>query len=429
MSRRRYTMLLLGLVLLVVLLMPLIMLPGSLSQDAEGKEWLWAPHPSQEEEPSYRQLDVTVSMTEEEVKALQVLSDRFAAQHPGTEVQIRNLPYIDSYEQLRSEAAMRELTDIILLESGWVQEFAARGYLDPLDDLFTAESLADHLAPLLQQVKWNGYIWGMPLDGNPYITVWSRALLEEAGRLEPPADWAELVLLTDELRQYERQGSDPLAWVAADNAGLAWISWLAALQAGAAADNLQEQLILPEEVWQFLSLAMADNRIRLSPTSEAGPLATELIQGELLSSVMPWTVYLEAAQQGSGEQLLLAMDGDRLLMPGGRSYVVADTARDKELAHAWIAAVASPEAQREAWQRQGSLPARSSLYSIVHADSTVKLPEWLYEALAGQPLWPPDPHLQSHLSGYEALSLAWAGGAYTGDEYRESWEKRLLNFD
>jgi len=363
MSRRRYIMLLLGLGMVLLMLVPLLMLPGSISKTTEGKEWSWSPDTVQSEEPRNRSIDVIVSMSEIELAELHLLNDRFEGAHPGAVVQIHNVPREELYDRLKREAALDELPDILLLESEWVQEFAARGYLDPMDDLYSAESLADHPTALLQQVRWNGYLWGVPLHPDPYVIVWSRTLLADAGAEEAPQDWERLATLVGALREAEEEGP-PSLWLAGESGGEPLTAWLAALHtlhSGSPAPPRQA-LTMPSGLWALLETGVAEGRIELT---EQDPLtmAERLSSGQLLSAAMRWSDYQLVSRQLGAGQLLLSMSEGGLLSPGGQSWVVADRSAEQELAHDWIAAAVSLDAQRETLARRTTIPARLSLYA------------------------------------------------------------------
>ncbi|GBF75455.1 hypothetical protein PA598K_03868 [Paenibacillus sp. 598K] len=422
MSRRRYIMLLLGLGMVLLMLVPLLMLPGSISKTTEGKEWSWSPDTVQSEEPRNRSIDVIVSMSEIELAELDQLNDRFQSAHPGAEVRIHNMPREELYDRLKREAALDELPDILLLESEWVQEFAARGYLDPVDDLYSAESLADHPASLLQQVRWNGYLWGVPLHPDPNVIVWSRSLLEDAGAKEAPTDWERLSTLIGATREAAGEGPAPL-WLAGASSGEPLMTWLAALHTGSAA-TARQALTLPDGLWAWLESGVAEGRIELA---ESDPLAlAELLSsGRLLSAVMTWSDYqLVSSRLGAG-QLQLSLPEGGLLSPGGRSWVIADRSAEQELAHDWVAAAVSLDAQREALARRTTIPARLSLYAGSASGQERTIPVWLEQALSVPALMPSGPDWYARMAAYESLWQRWQAGELTAAAYREGWEARL----
>lgn len=422
MSRRRYIMLLLGLGMALLMLVPLLMLPSSISKTTEGKEWSWSPDTVQSEEPRNRSIDVIVSMSEIELAELHLLNDRFESAHPGATVQIHNVPHEELYDRLKREAALDELPDILLLESEWVQEFAARGYLDPIDDLYSAESLADHPAALLEQVRWNGYLWGVPLHPDPYVIVWSRTLLADAGAEEAPTDWERLTTLVGALREAEREGP-PLLWLAGESGGEPLMAWLTALHTGSPA-TLRQALTLPGGLWALLETGAAEGRIELT---EQDPLtmAERLSSDRLLSAVMSWSDYQLVSRQLSAGQLLLSMPEGGLLSPGGRSWVVADRSAEQELAHDWIAAAVSLDAQREALARRTTIPARLSLYAGSVGSQERSIPVWLEKALSEPALLSSGPDWRARMTAYESLWGRWQAGELTAAAYREGWEARL----
>src|SRR5690606_17381023 len=124
------------------------------------------------------ELRAVIYGNDEEVEAFRSRNEAFMERYPNIQVELIHYAKEEAYKHLAEEAMLGgEAADIFLLDNTWVNEFAAKGMLAPI-----AESSAEEGSPTLipafqRQVQWNGYIWGMPLDSDPYVLVWNRNAL------------------------------------------------------------------------------------------------------------------------------------------------------------------------------------------------------------------------------------------------------------
>ena len=119
------------------------------------------------------------------------------AEHPGHHVRIRfqMVGQTELRERLMHSVAKGTATDIALLDSAWVAEFAERGYLQPFASINTglANALtADLVPPLLAENSVRGELYAMPADAD-FALLWFRRDWFEAEELAPPRTWDELV--------------------------------------------------------------------------------------------------------------------------------------------------------------------------------------------------------------------------------------------
>lgn len=138
-------------------------------------------------------LRAAVSMKEEEFAVLQKLTSQYMEGHPGVSIKLENIPSRDAFVKLKKQSQLGEAPDIMLLDNAWVNELAALGFLLPVDEYFTTEQQAQMIPLLMNQMKWNGYIWGIPKDVDPYILAWNKKTAVDAKLGEPPTTAAELI--------------------------------------------------------------------------------------------------------------------------------------------------------------------------------------------------------------------------------------------
>lgn len=82
--------------------------------------------------------------------------------------------------------------DIMAANERWVQDWAAAGFLEPLDDIMS-DIASKYVAGADKQLKFNGNYYGAH-GGNMVMVMYYRTdLLKEFGMSEPPKTWDEMI--------------------------------------------------------------------------------------------------------------------------------------------------------------------------------------------------------------------------------------------
>lgn len=120
------------------------------------------------------------------------LLDTFKAEHPDLPVRYEPIPanYMDKLLLMLGTGTG---PDLIMVESFWIPELAARGLLLSLDDLAGADSgagLEDFEPALLEAFRNRGRLYALPKDYSTLVLYFNPELLAAAGLDRPPADWS-----------------------------------------------------------------------------------------------------------------------------------------------------------------------------------------------------------------------------------------------
>lgn len=91
--------------------------------------------------------------------------------------------------------------DIVLIDVVWIGEFAANGWVVPLNTFYEDPALGDPnlnlegFFPILLESfgTWDGVVYGLPFDNYSGLMYYNRCMLENAGFDAPPATWEELL--------------------------------------------------------------------------------------------------------------------------------------------------------------------------------------------------------------------------------------------
>jgi multiple sugar transport system substrate-binding protein len=117
-----------------------------------------------------------------------------AAPH-GTKVNVVTVPLTSLHQVLTHAVAEGRAPDLAIVDSVWIAEFAASGFLTPLEDLdeqwIRSEHDGDFLEPLVSSNRSDGRTFGVSPFGS-FAGIWYRRRELEALGLEPPVTWDEL---------------------------------------------------------------------------------------------------------------------------------------------------------------------------------------------------------------------------------------------
>lgn len=340
---------------------------------------------------------VSVSLPADQFRQLEGLNRNFMLKYPHIHVELANEETKDrAYSLWAEQSRQGAASDIMLLDNGLVKPFAVEGFLKPADRIMTGDMLSDQMTGLLDPLRWNGYLWGVPKDVNPYIVVWNSELFAQAGLKEPPADWAAYQAAAAKVMEWNAETSI-VNWSAGDL--YQQLVWLATFQTDQS-DNINLRKINEKQAGQlkwFQTVERNVGRIRMEATGE---LNEALLGNKLLAAILSWDAY-EKLNEKVRDKLII--DRNHILFPwlNGRSYVISSSSKVEEEAMVWIREMTDINNQLKTYEQSGQLPARASLYALnspVQSEQLRKPPAWWFKRLNAkqpddqlaipEPLWP-----------------------------------------
>jgi ABC-type glycerol-3-phosphate transport system substrate-binding protein len=116
----------------------------------------------------------------------------FEAQNPNITLELIGIPYENLRDQLIVRAQSGTAPDLAQIDSAMDLEFAALGYLKPLDDLLTPQTKASVMKALLDASMYKGQIYALPQSPVAYVLYCNTDLAKKAGFTKPPATIDEL---------------------------------------------------------------------------------------------------------------------------------------------------------------------------------------------------------------------------------------------
>ncbi|MEU0739179.1 extracellular solute-binding protein [Streptomyces sp. NPDC006134] len=126
-----------------------------------------------------------------EAPTYKALVEEFEAAHKDIKVDYVNVPFDQAQNKFDTAAGSKGAPDVLRSEVGWTPAFAKKGFFTPLDG---TEALAeqDKFQPsLIEQAKYEGKTYGVPLVTDTLALVYNKELFAKAG-VEVPRTWDDL---------------------------------------------------------------------------------------------------------------------------------------------------------------------------------------------------------------------------------------------
>ncbi|MBW4838481.1 MAG: extracellular solute-binding protein [Paenibacillaceae bacterium] len=359
-------------------------------------------------------IQVAVQMDESDFRRLEEMNRQFTVIHP-VEVDLVNVPAEETYATYQRQLMkLGESPDVLLLDNVWVRRFAADGYLLPTEGYYSGSLSGEVLSASLIPNEWNGYVWGVPLDVDPYVLVYDAVKLKQLGLERPPAsvdDWN--VLISD----FKKQRPQPylMGLDYRDPYAAATLLW----QIGggwkpggsepfyAVKGNMPLSLQQLEQIQPWL----------LDSGAVGADSWSKFNGGELAMMILP----ASEAQKHTLPQMKVwtpeVQPNLASVWIRGRSYAVSSQTDNAEAAGLWISEMTSALNQMR-WQNTSSrLPVLKTIY---YEAAQNELPTWIPATLAagsGAAL-PASPALPGQLEAFQTLTSDYLSGAINMKQYR-----------
>jgi ABC-type glycerol-3-phosphate transport system substrate-binding protein len=104
----------------------------------------------------------------------------------GIPVDVQSLPATAAHEKLLTAQAGGAMPDVLMLYTGWVQEFATIGAIAPVP---LPAMVADLFPGVLDATRVGGRDFAVPWSVAPQVQFYRRDILARAGYPGPPEDW------------------------------------------------------------------------------------------------------------------------------------------------------------------------------------------------------------------------------------------------
>ncbi|MFC5467145.1 extracellular solute-binding protein [Cohnella suwonensis] len=372
-------------------------------------------------------LRVEAAMTEPQFRVLLGENERFSLSHPEITVELTRVDPERAYDRYKEASAMNESADIMLFNNEWVKQFASSGYLIPTDPAFVGKALAEQFNALTSPLKWNGFLWGVPFDMDPYVLLWNDRLLREA--LGPDVALPLALEQWTALADKSAASPTPYSWLAIDREDpLALLGWLQNA-GGERSDGLWAK---GSDPWDSPGTGGALSLLASRLSYVRYPLdvaeAIESVKrGEAAVAVVPYSDASEANAEPRGSaETELAIDHQSWRMPWvwprGRSFVVSSSSESEEAAYVWISEMTGEQTQLANLEKLGKLPVFRTMYDSDRALSNL-LPGRNGANFPNQAPLSAEPELPDELTALSDMWSRLAGSELTLDQWKERWNE------
>ena len=310
--------------------------------------------------------------------------ERFAASHPALPVQIRVTPdAADQRHQLYVQwlNAWTPDPDVLQLDVIWAPEFAAAGWIQPLDGFDQSANDADFFSAPLRASRWLGHLYAIPWFVDVGMLYWRTDLLAA-----PPATFDALVAASRDAIANHRV-AEGFVWEGARYEGLVavFLEHLAGFGGRILDDDGRVAVDTPEAIRALTFMRRSIDDVRVVPASvltwqeeqarfafqngqalfmRNWPYAASLMR-QPAESAVAGRFAVAALPRDAGSSMPAPGSSDRLL--GGSALggsVLAINARSRHPDAAWavVRYLTDPEQMLERARVVGQLPTRRSLY-------------------------------------------------------------------
>ncbi|MFC8436154.1 extracellular solute-binding protein [Streptomyces sp. NPDC057253] len=126
-----------------------------------------------------------------EAPTYKALIKDFEAANKDVKVKYVNVQFDQAQNKFDTAAGASGAPDVLRSEVGWTPAFAKKGYFLPLDGTEALADQAKFKSNLIEQAKYDGKTYGVPLVTDTLALVYNKQLFAKAG-VEAPKTWDEL---------------------------------------------------------------------------------------------------------------------------------------------------------------------------------------------------------------------------------------------
>ncbi|WP_406009344.1 extracellular solute-binding protein [Streptomyces sp. NBC_00637] len=127
-----------------------------------------------------------------EAPTYQALVKQFEAANKDVKVKYVNVPFDQAQNKFDTAAGASGAPDVLRSEVGWTPAFAKKGFFLPLDGTEALKDQAKFKSNLIEQAKYEGKTYGVPIVTDTLALVYNKALFTKAGITEAPKTWDDL---------------------------------------------------------------------------------------------------------------------------------------------------------------------------------------------------------------------------------------------
>jgi N,N'-diacetylchitobiose transport system substrate-binding protein len=332
----------------------------------------------------------------------------------GATLEVQYVPWAEAHDKFVNSIAGGTTPDVAEVGTTWTPEFADAGALEDLSGAVKDAGLGDDLVPgLVDAGTVDGGLYGMPWYAGVRSVVYRTDVFDKAG-VQPPASWDELVQVGDKLKAADPKmitfpvagdseyGVYPFVWGAggkiATEQGDAWKSEI---------DSPQAQ----KGITYYTDLAKKHGFSTPAATTwDEADLSDAFSRGDVAMMIAgSWTpgALVEANPDLEGKIGAFPIPGpDGGMSPsflGGSHLSVFNTAKDKDLAWAFVKLMTTGKFAAQWGEQSGFFPGQKSLLDKTIQENDPLVAPFAKQAVDGGATVPVTP-LYGQVQGKKTVS-------------------------
>ncbi|MBV8884933.1 MAG: sugar ABC transporter substrate-binding protein [Chroococcidiopsidaceae cyanobacterium CP_BM_RX_35] len=131
----------------------------------------------------------------------QQLIATFEAENPGVKVRWVDVPWTAMQSKILTSISAKTAPDVVNLNPDFASQLAGRNAWLNLDDKVPANVRSTYLPNIWKASTLNGKSFGIPWYLTTQLTIYNTKLLNQAGLSHPPATYAELAAIAQQIKQ------------------------------------------------------------------------------------------------------------------------------------------------------------------------------------------------------------------------------------
>jgi len=292
----------------------------------------------------------------------------FEEKHPNIKVEAQAVPYNEFRKKLLTAIAGGTAPDVIRSDIIWVPELAEMGALVALDEFMPDfdEYKGKVFPGPLSTNYWKGHYYGLPLDTNTRILMWSKEMYEAAGISEPPKTIDEFL---EACKKIKALGEGKYCFADGGTYGWAVLPWIWSFGGDITDPDLTTAtgyINGPNTVaaYEFLKELLDEGYLHPGILGGGVDTAGGYAKNEIANLLEgPWMPAIFEAQYPDKEihwSLMPAGEGGSISVVGGEDIVMFQQSKHKEEAAEFIRFMLSPEVQLT-MAEVGQVPVRTDV--------------------------------------------------------------------
>ncbi len=134
-----------------------------------------------------------------------VVEAEFEKQNPDIDLEVENVGFNELFQQIQIRLGAEDDTpDVLAVDGPVVASYGLRGWLLPLDDVFSQREINDWLDASYEAGHFEGELIAAPLSTSTQLLFYNKTLLEEAGVTPPGQDdrwtWEEIAAAAQQVK-------------------------------------------------------------------------------------------------------------------------------------------------------------------------------------------------------------------------------------